>query len=151
VIYFLDTSALLKRYVAEEGSEYIRRRLGLPHLSFHQSFLTPLEVTSALYRQHRAGLLSAEELTQVLNAYTVHTREQYATIPHSNHLMSQAAALIVRHPLRTLDAIQLAAALSLRTSLPGDAPPFTFLSADDRLVAVARREHLLTDNPNDHP
>ena len=150
MIYFLDTSALLKRYIEEKGSAYIRRLLALSHESFHQSFLTPLELTSAVYRQHRAGLLSHEELTQLLNAYRVHTREQYATILHSDSLMSQAATLITQHPLRTLDAIQLAAALNLRTSLPVNAPPFTFLSADDRLVAVARREHLLVENPNDH-
>lgn len=150
MIYFLDTSALLKRYVEEEGSGYIRQLLAHPQLSFHQSFLTPLETTSALYRRHRAGLLSIEELTQILNAYTVHTRDQYVTILHSDSLMIQAAALIGQHPLRTLDAIQLAAALSLRTSLAEDAPSLTFLSADERLLTVARREHLLTDNPNNH-
>ena len=150
MIYFLDTSALLKRYVEESGSAYIRRLLRLAHLSFHQSFLTALEVTSALYRQHRTGLLSTEELTRVLRAYTIHTRDQYVTIPHSDSLMSQAAALIARHPLRALDAVQLAAALGLRAASPADISPLTFLSADARLVAVARREHLLAENPNEH-
>jgi predicted nucleic acid-binding protein len=64
MIYFLDTTALLKRYVEEEGSEYIRRLLTRSQHSFHQSFLTPLETTSALYRRYRVGLLSAEELSQ---------------------------------------------------------------------------------------
>lgn len=150
MIYFLDTSALLKRYVEEEGSEHVRQLLTRTQLSFHQSFLTPLETTSALYRRHRAGLLSTEELTQVLNAYMAHTRDQYVTILHSDVLMTKAAVLIAQHPLRTLDAIQLAAALSLRTSLAEDAPSLTFLSADERLLTIARHERLLTDNPNNH-
>ncbi len=102
MIYFLDTSALLKRYVEEEGSEYIRQLLTRPDLSFHQSFLTPLEMTSALYRRHRGGLLSNQELVDS-NAYTAHTQDRYATILHSNSLMTLAASLIARHPLRTLD------------------------------------------------
>jgi hypothetical protein len=30
-------------------------------------------------------------------------------------------------------------------------PPLTFICADNRLVAVAHAEGLLTDNPNHHP
>lgn len=151
MIYFLDTSALLKRYVEEKGSEHVRQLLTRPDLSFHQSFLTPLEMTSALYRRHRAGLLSNPELIQILNAYTAHTQDRYATILHSDRLMNLAAALIARRPLRTLDAIQLAAALTLQSTFPPDASPLTFVSADERLIAVARLENLLTDNPNTHP
>ena len=150
MIYFADTSALVKRYVNEVGSEYVRTLVAAADIILYQSFLTPLEITSTFYRRHRMNELSTEGLTLVLQAYTVHSHKEYALIPYSEDLMNKAATLIARHPLRTLDAIQLAAALGLRTSLPGDAPPFTFLSADDRLVAVARREHLLAENPNDH-
>ena len=150
MIYFADTSALVKRYIDEVGSGYVRSLLVAPDHIFYQSFLTPLEITSTFYRQHRTHALSAEELTLVLQAYTTHSHEEYALIPYSEDLMNTAAALIARHPLRTLDAIQLAAALSLRAALPAGAPPIIFLSADDRLMAVARREHLLAENPNDH-
>jgi len=151
MIYFLATSALLKRYVEEEGSAYIRLLLTRPDLSFHQSFLTPLEITSALYRRHREKLLSNPELTQILHAYTVHTQTRYGTVLHSNSLMQLAATLIARHPLRSLDAIQLAAALTLQSTFPPDGVPFSFVSADDRLLTVARLENLLTENPNSHP
>lgn len=151
MMYFLDTSALLKRYVEEIGSDYIRQLLTRTDLSFHQSFLTPLEMTSALYRRHRSGQLSNPELVQILNAYTAHTQDRYGTVLHSTHLMNLAASLIARHPLRTLDAIQLAAALTLRSTLPLDASILTFVSADDRLIAIARLENFPTDNPNDRP
>jgi uncharacterized protein len=108
-------------------------------------------MTSALYRRHRSGLLSNPELVQILNAYTAHTQDHYATILHSTSLMTLAASLIARHPLRTLDAIQLAAALTLQSTFPPDASPLTFVSADDRLTAVARLESFPTDNPNAHP
>jgi len=30
-------------------------------------------------------------------------------------------------------------------------PPLAFICADDRLIAIAQAEGLLTDNPNHHP
>lgn len=53
--------------------------------------------------------------------------------------MSEARALLVRHPLRAGDAIQLASALLLRREL---AEPVTFAAYDDRLKAAARAEGL---------
>jgi predicted nucleic acid-binding protein len=151
VIYFADTSALVKRYVNEVGSGYVRNLVATADTIFYQSFLTPLEMTSTFYRRHRMHELSAEELTLVLQAYAGHSHKEYTLIPYSETLLNTAGTLIARHPLRALDALQLAAALSLRNTFPADAQPPTFLSADDRLIVVARHEHLLNDNPNAHP
>jgi predicted nucleic acid-binding protein len=63
-----------------------------------------------------------------------------------------AGELVDRHPLRAYDAVQLASALAANRILQLLAlSPLTFLSADDRLVAVARAEGLIADNPNLHP
>jgi predicted nucleic acid-binding protein len=51
VIYFLDTSALAKRYLTEKGSNRMRRLLEHKDDGFYQGFLTPLEIASALYRR----------------------------------------------------------------------------------------------------
>ena len=147
MIYFLDTSALLKRYLNEVGSVYLRRLLGLADSLFYQTFLTPLEVTSALYRQHRARQLSAEELSLFLKSYAAHSHEEYLLVPYSESVMDLADRLIARHPIRSLDAIQLASVLWLRDHLPGNAPTPIFVSADDRLVAFALQEHLQAENP----
>ncbi len=53
--------------------------------------------------------------------------------------MVEARALLVRHPLRAADAIQLASALLLRRELN---EPVTFAAYDDRLKAAARAEGL---------
>lgn len=151
MIFFIDTSALVKRYVNEVGSEYIRNLFVTSGYFFYQSFLTPLEVSSAFYRRQRMKELSSEELAVALQTYAVHSRSGYLLIPYSEALLNTAGTLVVRHPFRTLDAIQLAAALTLQSTFPPDASPLTFVSADDRLIAVARSENLLTDNPNSHP
>ena len=147
MIYFLDTSALAKRYLSERGSNRLRRLLDRKADIFYQTFLTPLEVASALYRRLRSREISPAELSFLLRAYVAHCHEDYLLLPYSDALMDRASALIARHALRALDALQLASALELRDSLPAEAHPLAFLSADDRLLEAAREEHFQAENP----
>jgi predicted nucleic acid-binding protein len=114
---------------------------------FYQSFLTPVEISSALYRRVRAKEITPEELTVLLQAYVSHSHQDYLLIAYSDSLVERAATLVAHHVLRTLDAIQLAGALELKASLSGDDLPLCFLSADERLLAAARQEHFQVRNP----
>lgn len=147
MIYFLDTSALAKRYLTEPGSSGIRRLLEREDNVFYQAFVTPLEVSSAFYRQLRSQRISSEELSLLLRAYIAHSYQDYLLVPYSDSLIDRALALVARHVLRALDALQLASALDLRDSLPAQAPLLGFLSADARLLDAAREEHLQAENP----
>jgi predicted nucleic acid-binding protein len=67
-------------------------------------------------------------------------------------LAEAAGDLVVLHPLRAYDAVQLASALLAQSDLARvEAPALTFLTADDRLLVIAEAEGLRTDNPNRHP
>lgn len=147
MIYFLDTSALAKRYLAGKGSDGIRRLLNRKDDVFYQAFLTPLEIASTLYRRLRSHDVSQDELSFLLRAYVAHSHQDYLLIPYSDALIDRASALVGRHVLRALDAVQLASALELRDGLPVNTPPLSFLSADDRLLDAARQEHLQAENP----
>jgi len=147
VIYFLDTSALAKRYLTEKGSPRVRRLLERKNNVFYQTFLTPVELTSALYRRLREREITSEELALILRVYVTHSHQDYLLVPYADTLMERAAALLGHHALRALDAIQLAAALDLKDRLPVDELPIAFLSADERLVEAARQEHLEAKNP----
>lgn len=150
MIYFLDTSALVKRYLTERGSPYVRRLFQGVGAIFYQTFLTPLEITSALYRRHRTGQISNDELSFLLKSYAIHSHEEYLLLSYSESVIGTAGALLARHPLRTLDAVQLASVLQLRENLPPDAPSVILLSADERLIDAARQEHLQAENPEQH-
>jgi uncharacterized protein len=147
VIYFLDTSALAKRYLTEKGSLRVRRLLERKANVFYQTFLTPVELTFALYRRLREREITSEELALTLRAYVTHSHQDYLLVPYSDTLMERASTLLAHHALRALDAIQLASALELKDRLPVDELPVAFLSADERLVETARREHLQARNP----
>jgi predicted nucleic acid-binding protein len=151
VIFFFDTSALIKRYLHEKGSARVRHLFQTGGAIFYQTFLTPLEMSSAFYRQHRDGRMSVEQLAVLLRSYAAHAHRDYLLIPYSESLIDMAQMLINRHPLRTLDAIQLAGAVELRNALPAESPPLVFLSADDRLVRTADQERLQVENPESFP
>jgi predicted nucleic acid-binding protein len=147
VIYFLDTSALAKRYLTEKGSLRVRRLLEAKADVFYQTFLTPVELASALYRRLRERDITLEELAVMLRAYVTHSHQDYLLVPYSDSLMERAAMLLAHHALRALDAVQLATALDLRDRLPANELPLAFLSSDERLVEAARQEHLRARNP----
>ena len=75
----------------------------------------------------------------------------YQLVPLSPTALRLAAALcnrywdIRRHPLRSLDALQLASALVARTLALGD--ELVFVTADTRLAAVASLEGFSFVNP----
>lgn len=62
-----------------------------------------------------------------------------------------AGELVRNYSLRAYDAVQMASALRVQPSFSGSRyTSLTFVAADDRLLAAARAEGLLTDNPNRH-
>ncbi len=64
-------------------------------------------------------------------------------------LLELAGLLLLVHPLRAYDAVQLASAMLAQFRL--ETASLVFLTADDRLLTAAAAEGLLTDNHNLHP
>jgi predicted nucleic acid-binding protein len=61
-LYFFDSSALVKRYVREQGSVWVRETtVSVSGHLIHSSLLTVVEIASALARRHREGSPSASE------------------------------------------------------------------------------------------
>lgn len=152
-LYFLDSSALVKRYVEEVGSAWVR---DLTHpLARNQLLIariTWVEVLSALARRQREGNMTPGEVAQVVQTFRYDLDMQYQVGELDRALAMAAGELVTRHPLRAYDAVQLATALRIQTGLARmTSPALIFVSADDRLLAIAQAEGLLTDNPNEHP
>lgn len=146
--YFVDTSALAKRYVAETGSTWVRSWIH-PDAG-HRVFISAIasvEVMSALMRREREGTLSREDRQKLENDFLYHVETEYLLIDPDKNVLNKARYLL-KHALRTLDAIQLASALE--TSLLFDIHPI-FVSADTRLLNAAAAEGLPIDDPHAHP
>jgi predicted nucleic acid-binding protein len=151
-IYFLDSSALIKRYVVEIGSPWIKT---LTDSQTGNSLLlvriTWVEVLSAFARRQREGGITAAEVAALIAKFRSEFNSRYRVIEVDLALVERAGELIVQYPLRAYDAVQLASALrvqSLLTSMPET--QLIFVSADNRLLDIAQSAGLAIDNPNNY-
>jgi hypothetical protein len=103
---------------------------------------------SLLARRQREKTLQSANATTLQNIFMLHTEKEYLVVPVDAHILAQARQLVTKHPLRTLDAIQLSCAVQA-VNLLGS--PMTFISSDKNLLAAAVAEGFTTDDPNTHP
>jgi predicted nucleic acid-binding protein len=151
--YYVDTSALVKRYIDKVGSNWVRATLGQsPPPSVIVVHLAIVEMTSALTRRWRDGTLMPAEYAQVQAAFRSDCLNEYRIVTAVDGIIDEATHLLERYPLRAYDAVHLAAAVVANRHLLVDSlPPLTFLSADDHLNDAVSAESLAVDNPNQHP
>ncbi len=151
--YFLDSSALVKRYVPETGSAWVQ---GIAAVATGNLLIiariTWVEVLSALARRQRDGSLSASDVDLIIQRFRFDLNNQYRGVELDRALAESAGQLINQYPLRAYDAIQLASVLRIQpTFATATSTSLVFLTADDRLLTIAQAAGLLTDNPNNHP
>ncbi len=139
MIVYLETSALLKVYHDEKGSDnlaaYLRRRdtdfaLIVSDLSF-------VEFHSAIMRKARLSEISFVAAREILDRFKREI-ERYSVLSVDDTVLSTAIVLLetlgTKIHLRSLDAIQLASALIVRRSEIVE----SFVTSDTRLVDAAR-------------
>ena len=149
--YFLDSSALVKRYVPESGSEWIRNitDINAGNLLIIAR-ITWVEVLSALARRQREERLTRTDLNLVMQQFQFDLNTQYHVIELDQLLIEQAGQAVTQFPLRAYDAIQLAAGLRIQSAFASaTATTFIFLTADAQLLAIAQSAGLTVENPND--
>ena len=150
--YFMDSSALVKRYVAETGTDWIHK-VAAPESQnpLIIARITWVEVCSALARRHREGVLSSEQVAFTVNNLRYDLDTQYQIVEFDRAVMDMAGQLVARHPLRAYDAVQLASAVRILPAFTGAQSTYLiFAAADDCLLAAAQAEGLRTENPNHH-
>lgn len=146
-IWFADTSALIKRYVREPGSDWLRNEVATHDIVISQ--LTPIELTAALGRRFRQGVISRFAFYQARRMFLLHLQaDQYTLIDLEQPIVDEAMRLTFRQGLRAYDAVQLATALETCKTM--DRSRFVFLTSDVALEAVGKAEGLPTDNPLHH-
>ena len=150
---YVDTSALVKRYVAEVGSAWVRRLLAHPaQYVIYTVALAQAEVISALQRRVREGRLEVAQAQRLGQRVAVHFAQRYQVITITQAVVDQACVALHAHPLRAADAIHLACALTIRRIAQEQGlPPPSFVVADTALRAAATAEGFVVENPLQHP
>jgi hypothetical protein len=139
---YLDSSALVKRYTEEVGTDLVKSIL-LTSAVIATSKLTYPEILSALMRKHRAGEIAKKPLTNIIERFEKDWTHVLVLQFH-NDLLPIAKTLVRKHPLKAADAVHLSSALWLKHSTKTDV---TFVSSDSTLLRAAQGEGLETTNP----
>ncbi|MDW8215192.1 MAG: type II toxin-antitoxin system VapC family toxin [Roseiflexaceae bacterium] len=151
--YYLDSSALVKRYIQETGSAWIS---GLFDPALHNEIfiaaITPVEIIAAIIRRARRGSIVEADALAACNAFRSDLASTYQIVELTDAVITRAMSVAETHALRGYDAVQLAAALEINSLCVGSGlPSIIFVSADDGLNVVAARGGLRVENPNAHP
>jgi predicted nucleic acid-binding protein len=137
VILYLDASALVKRYVAEEGSPETNALIAVASV-VGTAAISRTEVSSALAKASRMRLLSREEAASALQVFNTEW-ESLIRLQLTEAVICRAATLAWEHVLRGYDAVHLASALFWQDML-GD--PITLASYDLQLWQAAKASGL---------
>lgn len=151
-VYFLDTSALVKRNVQEAGTAWVRNltRSGTPH-DLYIARISVVELVAAITRRERGGHLTPAQGAAVLGHFRKRISRRYIVVELSPALFDGASQLARKHGLRGYDAVQLAAALAIsQPRFARGLSPVTLVSADGELNRAAVAEGMLVENPNQH-
>ena len=132
---FWDSSAIVPLIVSESNSEDVLAFLDRDPVMIVW-WGTPVECAPALARRERTGDLSAEATSQAilrLNALSAAWHE----VNPSEAIRIVAVRILRVHPLRSADALQLAAAIIAAEQEP---QTLEFLTLDERLRVAAEKE-----------
>jgi len=143
--YFLDSTAFVKLFVQEAGTDAIIRLMEATEDNRKLiSAGTPLEVYAALKRRERSGGIASEDSEAARNILRVEAARMVQQ-PLNPAVLEAARQLIDRHELRSSEALQLGAAVVAREMFQG--MEILFVSADPALLKAAKLERFETLDP----
>jgi predicted nucleic acid-binding protein len=133
LILYFDTSALVKRYVEEQGSSDVLDWMDDSELN-GTALVTRVEVAAAITCAVRRQVVSQKHARQFLGMFHKEW-VNFTRLPITEPLVARADALACEHNLRGYDALHLAAALTWQALLD---LPVTVVTYDKELAEAAR-------------
>ena len=150
-LYFFDSSALVKRYCPETGTDEVNRLFTDPDATHYISRLAVVEVQRVFARRVRSGEIAEPELDSLCDLLYNDIGQRLLKVQRFRDFHYHNAVRLVRKYatpqqtplLRTLDALHLISALDLHRHAAID----FFISADKDLCEAAEAEGLGVINP----
>ncbi len=124
MILYLDASALVKRYVAEHGSEAVAAVIAAAAAA-GTAVVSRAEAAAALAKAVRVGVLTQDASALAL----VHFEQDWPRLVRlqvNESLVARAAGLAWTHGLRGYDAVHLAAAVTWQEAMGRQVTMATF-------------------------
>ena len=145
--FYLDTSAVVKRYRTEPGTDVTSTLLEQPTPDdrFYVSFLLVLEFTSGILRLVRGGRVRQSTADGIIARFRQDARDLLRIWPLDDSILGSAITVVQNHRLRSADAIHLATALAVSSVEPN--VPLTLVTSDAELAEAGQAAGLETLTP----
>ncbi|MSQ13474.1 MAG: PIN domain-containing protein [Dehalococcoidia bacterium] len=150
-LFYLDTSALAKRYKPEKGSDVVDLvfermaagdRVAVP-------FLAAVGLAGAVTRLCTSRTISERGAADLLARFREEMISQAELLPVNDLILAIAVRLAERHGLRAADAIHLATMTEMARGSAIVGTSFLALVADRALKRAAESEGITVVNPED--
>lgn len=139
MILFFDTSALIKKYIFEEGSNKVDKLMEKADTVI-VSAITEIETHSAFKRLLTEKAISDNDYKTLINEFNI-DYPYFTHIFFDSAIASNAKILIEKYQLKTLDSIQLGTAILLKNDID------YFVACDYKLLKAGTKEGLKIINP----
>ena len=148
-IYYLDTSAIVKRYIDEPGTMAVDLLFEDAHSEsgFYTSFLSVLEFTSVITRGANSGRLDRDSASTILARFHQDVDGAFQLWPLDAPVLRAAVAVAENYGLRSADAIHLSTASAIFGLAPDSEG--VLVSSDRELLAAAASSGMGVLNPQD--
>lgn len=141
MIYF-DSSALVKRYIEEQGSDKVNALLKDGSYAVVSRLAYP-EILAAITRRHKAGDIETCGFERIKKAFKADWAF-LAVVEMHKELFQSIDEVIARHALKGADSIHLSTALWLKKTTKRNV---VFVASDLELLKAAKAEKLEICNP----
>lgn len=140
-LYFFDTSALVKRYHIEAGSEKVNELFDNPEGIFVIASIAVTEFVSALARKLYEGVISEDDFRACLSEFAKDIISLFWIIDLERSHIIKSISLIIKHNLRTLDSLQFAVFLDISSLNP------VMVTSDEALHNATIKENFSVIKP----
>jgi predicted nucleic acid-binding protein len=149
-VLFLDSSALVKAYLLEEGDGNVRGLLRRAGGELFLSEFVALEVLTSIRNAHRGR--SREEHASAVDRFWADYQSCFGIVIIDREIVANAITLTTKHRdarARSMDVLHVAAALRLQSTRRSR--HVTMITSDHDLAALARECGLRTFDPSREP
>jgi predicted nucleic acid-binding protein len=144
-IYYLDSSAWVKLYFEERGSDWVDGLFEQDHL-LSCSILGLIEVRATAARKCAAGAIDAAALAET-KSWLMDEWSSFLWVGLAPEVVERSLEIADAFALRGSDSVHLASALQLKGDLGIDSSEFTFVTSDQELKAAALTAGLAVVDP----
>jgi predicted nucleic acid-binding protein len=139
---YLDSSALVKRYIEEDGSDKVNALLEERSVAAASRLAYP-EILAAITRRHKAKEIETGAFERIKKAFKFDWAS-FVVVEFHKEVFQFIDEIIIKYALKGADSVHLASALWLKKAMKEDV---VFVASDLELIKAAKAEKLQIFNP----